>query len=83
MLPESDNEALNFVEDGKGETTLVFLHYFGGSIKSWAGVIDKLKNYFHCVAIDLSGFGNSPKPQKALSVNDNANEVIRLIESFN
>ncbi|MEJ7674662.1 MAG: alpha/beta fold hydrolase [Chitinophagaceae bacterium] len=60
MLPETNNATLNFVETGKGNTTLVFLHYFGGSSKSWNGVIEQLKESFHCIAIDLRGFGDSP-----------------------
>jgi hypothetical protein len=36
MLPETNNATLSFVETGKGKITLVFLHYFGGSYKTWA-----------------------------------------------
>lgn len=81
MLPQNNN-ALNFIETGEGETTLVFLHYFGGSSNAWRAVIDELKKSFHCIAINLRGFGNSPAPVKELSVNDNANDVIQLIQSL-
>ncbi len=79
MLPGTNNNSLNFIATGKGNTTLVFLHYFGGSSKSWNGVIEQLKESFHCIAIDLRGFGDSPQPYEQLSVNDNANDVIDLI----
>jgi len=79
MLPGTNNNSLNFIATGKGNTTLVFLHYFGGSSKSWNGVIEQLKESFHCIAIDLRGFGDSPQPFEQLSVNDNANDVIDLI----
>ena len=45
---------------GTGETTLVFLHYFGGSAQSWQWVVDKLKHQYRCIAINLPGFGGSP-----------------------
>ncbi len=79
MLRQTNKAALNFVETGRGKTTLVFLHYFGGSSKSWKSVIAQLERSFHCIAIDLRGFGGSPQPYEQLSVNDNANDVINLI----
>ncbi len=41
MLPESDNSQLNFVDTGNGDITLIFLHNFSGSSKSWLRVIDE------------------------------------------
>lgn len=78
-----DKSQMNYIRVGNGETTLVFLHFFGGSINSWTGVINQLKTDFTCVAIDLLGFGNSPKPKKELSVNDHAEDVIDLIQDLN
>ncbi len=82
MSSEKISAPLNFIETGKGKITLVFLHYFGGSSKSWSYVISKLEKSFHCIAIDLRGFGNSPAPGEQLSVNDNANDVINLIQTL-
>ncbi len=39
--------------------TLVFLHYYGGSIQSWNAVVDELATDFRCLVIDLPGFGES------------------------
>jgi pimeloyl-ACP methyl ester carboxylesterase len=39
--------------------TLVLLHYLGGSARSWDAVIGCLGNRFHCVPIDLTGFGGA------------------------
>ncbi|RXJ44371.1 alpha/beta fold hydrolase [Gelidibacter gilvus] len=38
---------------------LVFIHYFGGSAKSWEWVINRLDKKYHCIAINLPGFGNT------------------------
>lgn len=38
---------------------LVFLHYFGGAARSWQWVIEQLKDDYHCVALDLPGFGGT------------------------
>ena len=39
--------------------SIVFLHYFGGSETSWKWVIDRLKDDYECIALNLPGFGNS------------------------
>lgn len=44
--------------------TIVFLHYFGGSKESWSFVIPFLEKDYHCVALNLPGFGGSLLDQK-------------------
>ncbi len=80
MSKQKDSHLLNFIEEGAGKITLVFLHYFGGSAQSWSFVVKELKKYFRCIAIDLCGFGNSHSPSKQLSVKDSADDVIGLIK---
>jgi pimeloyl-ACP methyl ester carboxylesterase len=38
---------------------LVFLHYWGGSRRTWSEVIGRLSDRFRCVAVDLRGWGKS------------------------
>ena len=46
-----------------GRPALVFLHYFGGSGRTWQPVMDALAAAgWHCLAPDLRGFGESPAP---------------------
>ncbi len=52
-------EPLHFTESGSGNKTLIFLHYFGGSSRTWQPVIESLSLIFTCVAVDLPGFGDS------------------------
>lgn len=42
-----------------GNKVIVFLHYFGGSAQSWNWVIENLEDEYHCISIDIPGFGNS------------------------
>jgi pimeloyl-ACP methyl ester carboxylesterase len=51
---------LSLINQGSGTPTLVFLHYFSGGAASWQWVTEKLKQDFHCVALDLPGFGHAP-----------------------
>ena len=42
---------------------LVFAHYFGGSARSWAALLEALAGEFESVAPDLPGFGGTTVPR--------------------
>lgn len=44
---------------GTGATAFLFLHYWGGSSRTWAGVIAGLEASARCVALDARGWGRS------------------------
>lgn len=44
---------------GSGQSTLVFLHYFGGSQRTWTHVVGQLETQYRCVTVDLPGFGDA------------------------
>jgi pimeloyl-ACP methyl ester carboxylesterase len=48
-----------YIDEGKGETTLLFVHGLGHSLLGWAKNIDYLRQYYRCIAIDLPGNGLS------------------------
>ncbi|MEM1251111.1 MAG: alpha/beta hydrolase [Cyanobacteria bacterium P01_H01_bin.21] len=50
----------SFIDQGSGQPTLVFLHYFSGAAASWQWVIELLKENFRCIALNLPGFGEAP-----------------------
>lgn len=77
------NIDLNYSRKGGGNSkTLVFLHYFGGSSQTWSMVTDALADDFHCIAIDLGGFGNSPTTVWEVSVHEHAEYVINLLKEL-
>ena len=51
---------LNNLGSKKNLEVIVFLHYFGGSSKSWNWVIEEISTEFRCLAINLPGFGGYP-----------------------
>jgi pimeloyl-ACP methyl ester carboxylesterase len=52
---------LAYVEKGKGKTIL-FLHGLGGNISHWLKSVNELSADYHCIAIDLPGYGWSVQP---------------------
>ena len=59
---ELDRGTAAYQEWGEGET-IIFLHGFLGSGENWQGISSYLESNFHCIALDLLGFGSSAKPQ--------------------
>lgn len=77
------NIDLNYVRKGGGnDITIIFLHYFGGSSKTWSAVTDELSENYHCVSIDLCGFGHSPTTSWEVSVHEHAQYVRDLIKDL-
>jgi len=57
------NESLNlaYVDEGKGEQTIIFIHGLGSYLPAWKNNVEVLKNNYRCIAIDLPGYGKSSK----------------------
>jgi pimeloyl-ACP methyl ester carboxylesterase len=70
-------------EKGKGDLSLVFLHYWGGSRRTWSEVIAPLSERFRCIAVDLRGWGKSDHHADDYSLFAQANDVEGLIEELN
>jgi 3-oxoadipate enol-lactonase len=81
LNPNVSANGLNFNvrERGAGEVALVFLHYFGGSSRSWDEVTARLPD-FRCLMPDLRGFGDSQAPNSGYSVDEQADDIAALIE---
>jgi pimeloyl-ACP methyl ester carboxylesterase len=56
---ETNGATIRVTERGAGEPALVFLHYWGGSSRTWQAVIDRLAGKARCIALDQCGWGES------------------------
>ncbi len=78
-----DGVGLNLFEQGQGEQTLFFLHYFGGSSRTWQPVINLLAANYRCLALDLRGWGDSDAvPKSACRVEDMAEDARQIIAAL-
>ncbi len=50
-----------YVDEGKGNETIIFIHGLGSYLPAWKKNIEVLKTDFRCIAIDLPGYGKSSK----------------------
>ena len=54
-----DSLEISYIKEGKGATTLLFLHGLSSNADAWSKNIKTLRNNYTCVAIDLPGYGKS------------------------
>ena len=69
-------------EKGHGERTIVFLHYWGGSSRSWRFVTEALSDAYRTVATDHRGWGHSDAPADGYTIADLADDAQGAIEAL-
>lgn len=82
MKIQLPNAPLNVSTSGNGEPPLLFLHYFGGSSRSWSEVVALLQPDFRCIAPDFRGFGGSGAASGPFCVAQNADDIAALTEEL-
>ncbi|QGZ65251.1 alpha/beta fold hydrolase [Paraburkholderia acidisoli] len=67
---------------GEGELALVFLHYWGGSSRTWDAVTGALSDTCRTVALDQRGWGESEAPAQGYAIADLADDAQDVIEAL-
>ena len=65
-----------------GDLSLVFLHYYGGSSRTWKHVTSILAPNFRTIAIDHRGWGESDKPDSFYGLADLAADAQGVIAAL-
>ena len=60
------------------EESVVLIHGIGSAIESWHPLFDFLSPYYHVIAIDIPGFGESPTKKRY----ENPEQALRYFTSF-
>ena len=82
MKVASNGVAIHVEEKGKGDLSLVFLHYYGGSSRTWKHVTGKLSASFHTVTTDHRGWGESDAPAGGYGLKDLAADAEGVIQAL-
>ena len=67
--------AIRVEESGEGEPALLFLHYWGGSSRTWRSVIGRLGGTSRCIALDQRGWGASIATDERYDLSAMADDV--------
>ena len=73
---------INIEDRGSGEPVLVFLHYWGGSARTWSDVIDRLNDRHRSIALDHRGWGHSDAPDHGYDLSDLADDAQGVIRAL-
>lgn len=57
----SEKTSLAYIEAGSGDQTLIFIHGLGSYLPAWNKNFNELSQKYHCIAVDLPGYGKSSK----------------------
>ena len=71
-----------YLDEGKGERTLVFIHGLANYALVWKKNIEYLSQYYRCIAIDLPGNGLSDKNPHPFSIKFFAESVNNFIAAL-
>jgi pimeloyl-ACP methyl ester carboxylesterase len=82
MKVRSKEIELHVEQRGAGAPALVFLHYWGGSSRTWRHVVDALSPEFRTVTIDQRGWGQSDKPETGYTLTDMADDAQSVIAAL-
>ena len=83
MKIASNGIRIHVEEQGQGALSLVFLHYWGGSSRTWRKVIGGLPKSYRTLAIDQRGWGDSDAPASGYGLADLADDAQGVIEALN
>jgi pimeloyl-ACP methyl ester carboxylesterase len=60
--------------------TVIFLHYGGGNLMMWGGVVPYFRDDYRLILLDLRGHGKSDKPQQGYHIDQKAADVVGVME---
>ncbi|OAB40294.1 hypothetical protein PBAT_23605 [Paenibacillus antarcticus] len=62
---------------------VVLLHFSGGNLNMWEGIIPQFEKEYSIIAPDFRGHGKSDKPLTGYHIDDMANDIILLLQHLN
>lgn len=82
MKIQSNNVQIHVRKAGNGDTALVFLHYYGGSSRTWRYVTEALSSQFQTIATDHRGWGESDAGNGDYSIDTLAVDAQGVIDAL-
>jgi pimeloyl-ACP methyl ester carboxylesterase len=83
MKITSNGIQLRVRDQGNGTLPVVFLHYWGGSSRTWDDVIAALPADYRTIAPDLRGWGESDAPAAGYALADFADDAQNMLAAMN
>jgi pimeloyl-ACP methyl ester carboxylesterase len=79
----SDGVKISFVQQGKGEPAIVFVHGWGNNTSVWDAQISHFSKKYRVIAVDLPGFGESGYNRTNWTMASFGEDVTAVIKKLN
>ena len=76
------NVRLQIREYAQDDEAVIFLHFGGGNLVMWQGVVPYFKEDYHLILVDLRGHGKSDKPGSGYHMDQMAQDVIQVMKQL-
>lgn len=73
---------INYLQQGKGDTTILFLHGWCINGNYWRNQVDYFSKKYNVFAIDLPGFGESKAERINWTIEEYSKDVLAFIETL-
>ncbi|MBH5316242.1 alpha/beta hydrolase [Paenibacillus sp. GSMTC-2017] len=61
---------------------VLFIHFSGGNLNMWDGIIPQFEEHYSIIAPDIRGHGKSDKPEIGYHIDDMANDIYLLLQKL-
>ncbi|OAB26831.1 hypothetical protein PMSD_24655 [Paenibacillus macquariensis subsp. defensor] len=78
-----DHVEINVRHSLEDKPIVLFLHFSGGNLNMWEGIIPQFEKEYSIIAPDFRGYGKSDKPLTGYHIDDMANDMYLLLRHFN
>lgn len=65
------------------KSAVLFLHFSGGNLNMWEGILSQFENQYRIIAPDFRGHGKSDKPLAGYHIDDMAKDMYLLLKKLN
>ncbi|MEK4327846.1 alpha/beta hydrolase [Paenibacillus sp. FSL R7-0297] len=72
--------AINVRYSLNGKPIILFLHFSGGNLNMWEGILPQFQQDYSIIAPDLRGHGKSDKPETGYHIDEMAEDMYRLLQ---
>ncbi|MDQ0089006.1 2-succinyl-6-hydroxy-2,4-cyclohexadiene-1-carboxylate synthase [Paenibacillus anaericanus] len=78
-----DHIGINVMYSLDYKEVVLFLHFSGGNLNMWEGIIPQFADKYSVIAPDFRGHGKSDKPLIGYHIDDMANDIYILLKRLN
>ncbi len=77
-----DHMEINVQYSLKAKPVILFIHFSGGNLQMWKGIMPQFADQYSIIAPDMRGHGKSDKPLAGYHIDEMANDIYLLLKKL-